>query len=56
MFKILLTIILFFGIGLQADDTKKYSQEKLEQMLAPIALYPDALYLRYLWHLHITHS
>ncbi|MBN2517064.1 MAG: DUF3300 domain-containing protein, partial [Deltaproteobacteria bacterium] len=34
--------IPLFAQGNQAD-TKKFSQEQLEQMLAPIALYPDAL-------------
>lgn len=43
MLKILLSFMLFFLLNANAQDTKKYSQEEITQMLAPIALYPDAL-------------
>ena len=43
MIKIFITLLLLFNINTFADDTKKFSQEQLDQMMAPIALYPDAL-------------
>jgi len=43
MFKLLSAFVLIFMMNVHAADTKKYSQEELNQMLAPIALYPDAL-------------
>jgi len=38
-------ICLAFAIPLSAQDSsaKKFKQEELDQMLAPIALYPDSL-------------
>lgn len=43
MLKIIFAFLLAISFNLQADDAKKYTQEQLDQMLAPIALYPDAL-------------
>ncbi len=43
MLKIILVFLLVLSFNLQADNSKKYTQEQLDQMLAPIALYPDAL-------------
>ena len=43
MFKFLSVFVVIFIINIHAADTKKYTQEELGQMLAPIALYPDAL-------------
>jgi hypothetical protein len=35
--------IFLFSVHAADTDTKKFSQQELDQMLAPIALYPDAL-------------
>ena len=35
--------MLIFSFNLQAQDVPKHSKEQLDQMMAPIALYPDAL-------------
>ncbi len=43
MFKIMIIILSLFVLSLQASESKKFSQEQLDQMMAPIALYPDAL-------------
>jgi len=43
MFKIFISVLLLFNISLFAQETKKFSQEQLDQMMAPIALYPDSL-------------
>lgn len=42
---VFIIICLAFAIPLSAQDssTKRFKQEELDQMLAPIALYPDSL-------------
>ncbi len=39
----LLALLLVLPMGLEAQTTYTYSQEQLDRLLAPIALYPDAL-------------
>lgn len=43
MFKAMVMILMVTIMGLYAADDSRHSQEKIDQMLAPIALYPDAL-------------
>ena len=43
MFKIILFIFTLLILNVQAQESNKYTQAQLDQMLAPIALYPDAL-------------
>lgn len=43
MFKSIIAFILMLAVTLNAAETKKYSEQELDTMLAPIALYPDAL-------------
>jgi len=43
MWKIIITLLILSVANLQAADHKIYSQKQLDQMLAPIALYPDSL-------------
>lgn len=48
MFKAIVILVSLFGMNLQATEsttkeTPKFTQEQLDQAMAPIALYPDAL-------------
>lgn len=43
MFKIIFSSLLVMMLALQLNAQKQYTEEELNQMLAPIALYPDAL-------------